>query len=155
LSTFHAFFGLGDTCMSSRSLASAFPELCMVYAFRELVIELRTRFMACDIGFSPDLWGVDVLGEEFAEERCFRRSGLREGSETTMIAVHISAMLHTSKLHISENFNERFGLIRTKWNKGILKQCHAPSNADGNCDQAKTEGNAKSNDLACRQREGG
>jgi len=58
--------------------------------------------MARDIGFSPDLRGLDAAGEEeLAEERCFRRSGRREGRETTMIAVHISAMLHTSAKLVS------------------------------------------------------
>ena len=43
-----------------------------------------------------------MSGEEFAEERCFRRSGRRDGRDTTMMAVHISAMLQTSDIHISE-----------------------------------------------------
>jgi hypothetical protein len=59
--------------------------------------------MARDIDFSPDLrgLGLDAAGEEEFVERCFRRSGRREGRETTMIAVHISAMLHTSTKSVS------------------------------------------------------
>lgn len=89
---------MGDTLISSKSDASGLPELLIVYVFRELVTELRIRFIAWDNGFSLDLCGSEVSGEEFAEERFFRRSGRREGRDTTIMAVHISAMLHTSEV---------------------------------------------------------
>jgi len=50
-----------------------------------------TRFITREMGFSPELCGL----EELTELRLFRRRGRRDGSETTMIAVHISAILQT------------------------------------------------------------
>lgn len=89
--------------MSSKSDAAGLLELLMVYAFCELVPDWRIRFVAWDSGFSMASRGLEVSWEEFTD-RCFRRSGRRDGRDTTIMAVHISAILHTSDVYISRKF---------------------------------------------------